>query len=221
MNTRSIVKHIRNQRSHRRPPRSLADLAMKKLFEDVELSDQELDALFQSDYLKEVKENETSRVELFAPSQFSKALSSNILLLDTQAEILAYFAKHPEMLFSVPPRKFEELIASIFRNSGFLVELTPETRDGGVDIIAVRHDKITGDTLHLIECKRYLPDNKVGIGVVQRMMGVVEMHRATQGLIVTTSDFSREARLCADTSKHRLALNAYTDIAKWLRTIGK
>lgn len=214
------MKHIRNRRNYRLP-RTLADAAMKKLFEDEELSERELEALFQSDYLKEVKEDRPSRAELFVPSPFTKALSSNILLVDTEAEILAYFARHPEMLFSVPPRKFEELVASIFKNNGFQVELTPQTRDGGVDIIAVRHDRITGDTLHLIECKRYLPHNKVGIGVVQRMMGVVEMHRATQGLIVTTSDFSREARQCADTSKHRLALNAYTDISRWLRTIGK
>lgn len=215
------MKPNRKHRQGYRLPRTLADTAMKKLFEDDELTQQELEALFQSDYLRKVKEEQPSKVDLFTLSPIAQVLSSNILLIDTEAEILAYFARHPEMLFSIPPRKFEELVASIFKNNGFQVELTPETRDGGIDIIAIRHDIITGNTLHLIECKRHLPENKVGIGVVQRMMGVVEVHRATQGLIVTTSDFSREARECADTSKYRLTLNAYSDISKWLRAINK
>ena len=208
----------RTNRKKRRLPRRLADEAMKKLYEDEELSDIELEALFQSDYLKTSKSTLT-KSEIYQPPQLVSALLSKIIFVDTEAEILAYFARHPEMMHSIPPRKFEELVASIFKNNGFDVTLTPESRDGGIDIIAVRSDILTGNTLHLIECKRYHPENKVGIGVVQRMMGVVEMQKANQGLIVTTSDFSRDAKQSAEISKHRLSLNAYSDLVKWLQAI--
>jgi restriction system protein len=78
-----------------------------------------------------------------------------------------------------------------------------------------------GSTLHLVECKKYRPENKVGIGIVQRMLGVVEQHRATQGIIVTTSSFSNDAEVCARSSQYRLGLNEYTDLSKWLAEFAK
>ena len=198
-----------------------ADLAMQKLFFDEQLTEDELQALLASDYLNPSLEN-TSAIQdgqvsqLYEPSKFGLAVASPFLFTSVEREILAYFGRHPELLHSLPPRKFEELIASVFRQSGFDVELTPETRDGGIDIIAVRKDGLVGNGLHLIECKRYLPHNTVGIGVVQRLLGVVEQHKATKGVVVTTSSFSRDARIVAESAKHRLALNEYSKVAAWL-----
>jgi len=158
---------------------------------------------------------------LYQQSKFGLAVTVPILFTNIELEVLAYFGRHPELMYSLPPRKFEELVATIFRNNGFDVELTPETRDGGVDIFAVQKNGFGGSTLHLIECKRYSPENKVGIGIVQRMLGVVEQHRATQGLIVTTSSFSREAEACAENSRYRLDLNTYSDLSRWLATFAK
>lgn len=148
--------------------------------------------------------------------QDPKPSADPLIFVDIEREVLTYFSSHPEQLYTLPPRRFEELIASIFRQNGFSVELTPETRDGGIDIIAVQKSAITGGTLHLIECKRYSPQNLVGIGVVQRMLGVVEQHSATQGLIVTTSGFSRDAHLVAERAQHRLVLHDYNRIVEWL-----
>ncbi|MDD2721740.1 MAG: restriction endonuclease [Gallionella sp.] len=194
---------------------------MKKLFLDEPLTDDELDALLHSEYLG-VSDGKLDMTQghqastLYQQSKLSLAVSSPILFSSIELEVLAYFGRHPELLHSLPPRKFEELVAAVFRNNGFEVELTPETRDGGIDIIAVQKNGFGGSTLHLVECKRYLPENKVGIGIVQRMLGVVEQHRATQGLIVTTSSFSHDAEVCAQSSPYRLGLNGYTDLSKWL-----
>lgn len=198
-----------------------ADSAMKKLFLDEPLTDDELDALLHSDYMMKAHDDGLNTEghqasTLYAPSMLGHAIASPILFSNIEIEVLAYFGRHPELLHSLPPRKFEEIVAAVFRNNGFEVELTPETRDGGVDIIAVQKNSFGGNTLHLVECKRYLPENKVGIGIVQRMLGVVEQHRATQGLIVTTSSFSRDAQICAQSSQYRLGLNGYTDLSKWL-----
>jgi restriction system protein len=201
-----------------------AELAMKKLFFDEQLTDDELQALLASDYLNPSLEDSSALRSaqvspLYEPSKFGLAIASPFLFKSVEREILAYFGRHPELLFSLPPRKFEELIASVFRQSGFDVELTPETRDGGIDIIAIRKDGLVGNGLHLIECKRYLPHNTVGIGVVQRLLGVVEQHKATKGVIVTTSGFSRDACVVAESAKHRLALNEYSKVAAWLATV--
>ena len=136
-----------------------------------------------------------------------------------EEEMLAYFRRHPDQLYSLHPRKFEELVAAIFKNNGFTVQLTPETKDGGVDIIAVQHSAFTGETVSLIECKRYSPTQKVGIGIVQRLIGAVYQMQATKGVIVTTSFFSRDAHQAAQSCKHMLALKDYFSIQSWLREL--
>lgn len=227
-----ITKHKqRQQRGPKRKPIPTAqqifdqieraDTAMKKLFLDEPLTDDELDALLHSEYMGTTDGGSHQASTLYQQSKFGLAIASPILFTSIELEVLAYFGRHPELLHSLPPRKFEELIATVFRNNGFDVELTPETRDGGIDIIAVQKNSFGGSTLHLVECKRYLPENKVGIGIVQRMLGVVEQHRATQGLIVTTSSFSREAEACAQSSRYRLGLNGYADLTKWLAAFAK
>lgn len=203
-----------------------ADIAIKKLFLGELLTDDELDALLHSEYLDVSVDNQSmdggqQASTLYKQSKLGLAIASPILFTSIELEVLAYFGRHPELLHSLPPRKFEELVATVFRNNGFEVKLTPETRDGGIDIIAIQKNGFGGNTLHLVECKRYLPENKVGIGIVQRMLGVVEQHRATQGIIVTTSSFSHDAQVCAQSSQYRLGLNGYADLSKWLAAFAK
>lgn len=110
-------------------------------------------------------------------------------------------------------------MASIFKTNGFDVELTPESRDGGVDIFAIRKDGFPGGTLHLIECKRYEPSNKVGIGIVRRLLGAVDHHRATKGLVITTSSFYSDAVKFASQSKYRLGLSDYAVLTRWMKNL--
>ena len=138
---------------------------------------------------------------------------------DVESELLEFFRVNPELMHAMSPRKFEELVAAIFRNNGYHVELTPESRDNGVDIIAVQTSALTGDSVHLIECKRYAPDRPVGIGVVQRLLGVVTHLRATKGVVVTTSQFTAPARVVAQNSRHVLALRDYEALTSWLQSL--
>jgi restriction system protein len=123
---------------------------MKKLFLNEDLSEEELQALFASEYLNPTTNDHptataaTEATALYEPSRFGLAVASPFLFTSIEREVLAYFGRHPELLHSLPPRKFEEVIASVFRQGGFEVELTPETRDGGIDIIAVRRDALVG-----------------------------------------------------------------------------
>ena len=139
---------------------------------------------------------------------------------EMETELFAYLRRNPAFLRELTPRRFEELVAAIFRNNGFSVELTPESRDGGVDIIAVQHSALTGDLVHFIECKRYRASRKVGIGVVQRLLGAVSQRHATKGIVVTTSSFSRDAIRAAEDTRHVMTLNDYEKVVAWIRDLG-
>ncbi len=196
----------------------LADIALKKLYHDESLTDAELAALFESDYVtKSVSAAAQTEPKTLYVAASEIAPNFGILFPNVEAEMLVHFSRHPEDLLRIPSRKFEELVAAVFRNNGYEVELTPKTRDGGVDIIAVERKILTGTSVHLIECKRYSPDNKVGIGVLQRMLGVVTHRKANKGIIVTTSSFSRDAIAFAESTRYQLSLSDYFDLSEWLK----
>ncbi len=135
-------------------------------------------------------------------------------------EIIKYFGKYPEKLRDLPPRKFEELIATLFRNEGFDVELTPITRDGGYDIFAIKNNTIIGTETYLVECKRYSERRSVGIEIVRSLMGVVQINNATKGIISTTTHFSRDAKELAEQYSSRIMLQDYDFLKDWLMRIG-
>ena len=83
-------------------------------------------------------------------------------------ELVRRLAKEPRGLYRLPPRDFEKLIAELFRDRGWSVELTKATRDGGADIIAVRADGGTHIKM-LIEAKRFGPDKAVGVSIVRQL----------------------------------------------------
>lgn len=139
----------------------------------------------------------------------------DVLFTDINEELKRYFQKHPERLYDLSPRKFEELIASILKDFGFDVELTPATRDGGRDIIAYIRNAVC-QYLTFVECKKYAADNKVGVGVVREVSGVHYLKKAAKSMIVTTSFFSKDAKKEAAAIEHQLELKDYNNIKEWL-----
>lgn len=140
----------------------------------------------------------------------------SILVADVNTELKRYLNKHPEKLYDLSPRKFEELVASILEDLGFDVELTQATRDGGSDIIAYIRNAVC-EFLTLVECKRYAPENKVGVGIIRQVTGVHHIKRATKSLIVTTSYFSPDAIKEAKAFENQLDLKDYEAIKGWLK----
>jgi len=125
-------------------------------------------------------------------------------------------AARPELMYELHPRKFEELMAELYRRQGFEVELTPATRDGGVDLYVVS----PGPGRHLltvVDAKRYAPDHKVGVGVVRSLYGVVEEKRASAGIVATTSFFSKDAQRFQEKVPFRVDLQDYLALQAMLR----
>lgn len=132
--------------------------------------------------------------------------------------IISALLNSPTDLRTLPPRRFEELIAELLARDGFDVQLTPQTRDGGCDVFAShRHLGL----LYVVECKRWSERNPIGVALVRALYGVVEHQRATAGLLVTTSRFSSTALEFAEPLRYRLSLKDYPQLVEWLRTAGR
>lgn len=148
-----------------------------------------------------------------SPSESAAEVHLEIIPENTWREVIHQLAKRPQEIFELSPRQFEELVAALLREQGYDVELTPTSKDGGKDLlVAVPHG--LGDFLYLVECKRYR--KPVGVRRVRELYGVVEQERATAGILVTTSTFTRDAVEFRRPIGRRLSLLDYQDLVSWL-----
>ncbi|MEY8019475.1 restriction endonuclease [Muriicola sp. SD30] len=97
-------------------------------------------------------------------------------------------------LASMDWKDFEHLIREIFEKeftvNGGEVRVTQSSRDGGVDAIAHDPDPIKGGKI-VIQAKRYT--NTVGVNSVRELYGILQDEGAMKGIIVTTSDYGKDA----------------------------
>lgn len=142
----------------------------------------------------------------------------DFLIIDD--ELIRFFKKHPQKMYQLDPRRFEELVAAILKDLGYNVELTAQSADGGIDIIATQKTGI-GEVLLIVDCKRYAPTRHVGVEIVRSMYGISEQRRATMAMIATTSFFTRPALEFQRSVQHRLSLKDYDDLNIWLRNYGQ
>jgi len=82
----------------------------------------------------------------------------------------------------------------------------------------IAEDSSIGSFKYLVECKKYSPESKVGVKIVREIYGILQASRATAGLIVTTSYFTRDAREFAEQLRYQMSLRDYVDVRKWLGT---
>lgn len=89
------------------------------------------------------------------------------------------------------PREFEFFVADIFKQHGFSVKVTPQTRDGGMDIIATKEAPFPFTLI--IECKHWADNHKVDVDVVRKLYGVQVANQINQSIVVTSSKFTKKA----------------------------
>lgn len=111
-----------------------------------------------------------------------------------------------DRLLKLTPAAFEELVSQLLVEMGFEnVEVTKLSGDGGID---VRGTLAVGDVVRIkmaVQAKRWNPKHRVQSPVVQQVRGCLGAHE--QGLIITTSDFSKgAAKEAAQPDKTPIAL---------------
>lgn len=134
--------------------------------------------------------------------------------------LMRYIAENPSYMYQLTSRDFEEMMAKLFATLGYSVKLTKKTRDGGKDIYIAKKNEI-GEFLFLVECKKYAPNNPVGVEVVRNLYGVMGMEKTepTGGIIATTSYFTRDARqeIIDNKKEYRISLHDYEYICGLLK----
>lgn len=63
--------------------------------------------------------------------------------------------------------------------------------DGGIDGI-IKQDRLGLDNVY-VQAKRYAADRPVGAGEVRNLAGALQMRKATKGVLITTSTFTKDA----------------------------
>lgn len=120
-------------------------------------------------------------------------------------------------LSELNPRDFERLIAELLESQGWEVNLSKQTRDGGVDIRAFKHCDTVGPVCAIWQAKRYRSENAVRIHQVRELAAVRDRELATKAIIVTTSRLTRDAIEWINRDKYRLGFKQREDVTEWIR----
>ncbi len=90
--------------------------------------------------------------------------------------------------YLVHPRKFEEVVGSIFKDFGCDVRVTSYSGDDGVDLFVFDRD----EGLVGIQVKRW--QGKIQAEQIRGFAGALVLNGVTKGIFITTSQFTRGAR---------------------------
>jgi restriction system protein len=107
-------------------------------------------------------------------------------------EVRRYLTARYDSRFGVHPRKFEEVVASVFKSLGYDSHVTAYTGDGGID--AVLTDS-SGSSIG-IQVKR--SKNRIKAEQIRAFLGALTIAGRPKGVFVTTSCYQSGARACAD-----------------------
>ena len=125
--------------------------------------------------------------------------------------------KEPELLKSLDWRIFELLLADILQTVGYNIELTRPTKDGGIDLFAIKKDSEFGVHKYLLQAKRY--KDKVQVEPVRSLLFLHNHYKATKSCLATTAQFTKGAWELADNYKWQLELKDYTGIYQWVKHV--
>jgi len=90
-------------------------------------------------------------------------------------------------------REFEELIGEYYRRNNYKVIETDTGPDGGVDLVLIRDSKKTA-----VQCKHWKA-SKVGVAIVRELYGVMAANDVAEGVVVTSGEFTKDARVFSET----------------------
>lgn len=116
------------------------------------------------------------------------------------------------------PAFFEHLVVDLLVKMGYggsfadSAKVTQLSNDEGIDGI-IYEDKLGLDKIY-IQAKRW--NNQVGRPVIQQFAGALAGQNATKGVFITTSTYSKEARLFVSTLHQKIVLLDGQDLAKYM-----
>ncbi len=112
------------------------------------------------------------------------------------------------MIMTMSPRFFEKLVVDLLVSMGYggdykdAAEVTQANKDGGVDGI-IKEDKLGLDKIY-IQAKRWAV--VVGKPIVQQFAGALDEVKASKGVFITTSTYSKDAKKYVENLSKKIVL---------------
>jgi restriction system protein len=158
---------------------------------------------------------------LFLPDNALYGINDSSTIIS--AKYIEY--EYPQQIFlSLSPIEFEWLIEELFKHKGYETTLTPQSHDGGIDIIAEKKGKNEREKI-LIQCKRY--EKKLTVKEVREFNGVINDYplqkgeKVTKGILITSADFTNVS-LKEFSNNYSIELVNYKTLSKELnRYLGR
>ena len=92
--------------------------------------------------------------------------------------------------------------------------VTQYVHDDGIDGI-IYEDKLGLDKIY-IQAKRYKLDNTVGKPQIQQFSGALDEQKATKGVFITTSSYSKEAKQYVQNLNKKIVLIDGQELARYM-----
>jgi hypothetical protein len=127
-------------------------------------------------------------------------------IVDPGGEWAAVAPDDKELVDSLSPAAFEDMVMDWYTRKGCLIEDKAEAGDRGYDF-AIRK----GSRLFLVEVKKMGRQTLVSVDAVRSLLGAIATSGAAGGIIVSTSNFTSAAKELAKESP--LALRTFEDLA--------
>jgi restriction endonuclease Mrr len=105
-------------------------------------------------------------------------------------------------------------LAQILEDLEYEIELQRGTKDGGVDIFALKRDNPMGPHRYLLQAKRW--SNAVGVEPVREVLFLHNHYKMTKSCLATTSRFTSGAWDYAREYRWQLELKDFDRLREWL-----
>ncbi len=118
------------------------------------------------------------------------------------------------------PYFFEHLVVDLLIKMGYggsfanSAQVTQYVHDDGIDGI-IYEDKLGLDKIY-IQAKRYKLDNTVGKPQIQQFSGALDEQKATKGVFITTSSYSKEAKQYVEKLNKKIVLIDGQELARYM-----
>ena len=137
----------------------------------------------------------------------------NSIVEDLAADLL-------QKVLDSSPKFFEKLVVDLLVKMGYGGSLanpgkvTQYVHDDGIDGI-IYEDKLGLGKIY-IQAKRYKPENTIGKPQIQQFSGALDEQKATKGVFITTSSYSKEARSYVDKLNKKIVLINGQELARYM-----
>ncbi len=140
-------------------------------------------------------------------------------IVEAMSHVLAVkVAQDPAALDHIEWRMLEHLLFRVFSGLGFNVTLTPESKDGGKDLIlACTVD--TRDRSYIVEVKHWRSGQRVGANAVRSFLHVIGRERRDGGIYLSTYGYARNAfESLSQIDRERLRFGAKEKVVAFCRS---